>query len=51
MSCSFYLDLPCCIVNICFEHFEDEYIDFFKKIYSAYLSNITPSRNIFVVQY
>ena len=44
MSCSFYLDLPCCIVNICFEHFEDEYIDFFKKIYSAYLSNITPSR-------
>jgi hypothetical protein len=39
MRRSFNLRFSCCNINICFECFEDEYVEFFKKIYSSYLED------------
>ncbi len=61
MRLSFNLQFSCCTINICFECFEDEYVEFFKKIYSYYLEDqptqtkyfyhtlFTKSRNQFTV--
>jgi len=39
MRRSFNLRFSCCTINISFENFEYEYIEFFKKIYSPYLED------------
>lgn len=39
MSHSFNLQFSCCTINICFEYFEDEYVEFFEKIYLSYLQD------------
>lgn len=39
MRRSFNLIFSCCTINISFENFEDEYVEFFKKIYSPYLED------------
>ena len=39
MRVSFNLTFSCCTINICFECFEDQYVEFFTRIYAPYLKD------------